>query len=120
LLAQRFAGRTFLETSLSTEGESQNVTAFAATGPGHRWAAALFNKTPEPVSIGVEGLPHAGYVSRLRLLAPAIDSRDGVTFGGQPIQPGSNFSPQPEPGPVFSRGSLIEQLPAYSAVVLES
>ena len=119
LLAQRFAGLTFLETSLSAQSESQNVTAFAAAGSGRHWALAIFNKGVAPVSITVDGLPQSPHISRLRLLGPAIDSRDGVTFGGQTIEPDRNFEPRRENGPTMSHGRVTELLPSYSAVVLE-
>ena len=119
LLAQRFAGRTFVQASLSQQSAAQNVTAFAAVGSDGRYALALFNKADAPVSIRVSGLANSRKPSILTLQAPAIDSQQGVTFGGQSLAPDQEFHARPEPGPAVTHRSLTCALKPYTAVIVE-
>src|SRR5580704_5227768 len=53
LLAQRFAGSTFVEASLTGQSDTQNVTAFAAKNGAHGLKLAIFNKAAAPVRINM-------------------------------------------------------------------
>ena len=120
LLAQRFAGSTFVEVSLSGQSDAQNVTAFAAKSGAHGFKLAIFNKAAAPVRINLSGLPFAGKAHAWWLKAPAIDSLDGVTFGGSRVGTDGAFRPRAE-GQVSvrdGRGSL--ELPGYSAAHIEA
>ncbi|HKN21896.1 MAG TPA: glycosyl hydrolase family 79 C-terminal domain-containing protein [Terracidiphilus sp.] len=119
LLAQRFAGSTFVEASLSGQSDAQNVTAFAARNGTHGLRLALFNKAVDPVRINITGLPAAGKARAWWLKAHAIDSLDGVTFGGSRIGADGAFQPRAEQVSFRNgRGSL--DLPGYSAAYIEA
>lgn len=119
LLAQRFAGRTFVQASLSQQDSAQNVTAFAAIDRGGRYSVALFNKAGAPVSVHIVGLTDSRRPSMLTLHAPAIDSQEGVTFGGQSLTPDGEFHARNEQGPPVTRRSLICNMKPYTAVLME-
>lgn len=119
LLAQRFAGSTLVEVSSSAQNDTQNLTAFAAKSGSRGFKLALFNKAAAPVRASVSGLRASHYPQVWWLKAPAIDSLDGVTFGGSRVQSDGTFHPRPE-GRIQvkdGRGSL--DLPGYSAAYIE-
>ena len=119
LLAQRFAGSSFVSSSLSAQSATQNVTGFAASA-GQNWKLAIFNKAPEPVSIQIDGLPHAKSKAHLTLMhGLAIDAKEGVTFGGSAVGPDGSFSPKPQLTVMMRRGTGVLALPAYTAAYIE-
>jgi len=119
LLAEHFAGNTFVSTSLSTQSAMQNVTGFAASA-GRNWKLALFNKAPDPVSISISGLPHTTAKADVTLMhGLAIDAKEGVTFGGSTVGPDGSFSPKPQLSITMHRGEGSLNLPAYTAAYIE-
>lgn len=120
MLAQQFAGSTFVEASLSAQNNTQNVTAFAAKNSSHGLKLAIFNKAAASVRINLKGLPDARHARVWWLKAPAIDSLDGVTFGGSRIGTDGAFHPRTEAQLkiVGGRGSL--DLPGYTAAYIEA
>jgi len=119
LLAERFAGSTFVQSTLSARTESQNITAFAARDAAHGWKAAIFNKADVPVTVKIEGLPASGTASIQWLQAPAIDSHDGVTFAGSAVGGSGEFHPQTQARVKIAHGSGTLDLPAYTAAFIE-
>lgn len=120
LLAARFAGKTFVETSISRQAPAQNLTAFAALGPADHYTVALFNKAAAPVTVRVGQLPHPGKTSVFKLRAPSIESQDGVTFGGESVHPNESFVAHAKPGSPVSNGVLMCTIDAYTAIVIEA
>jgi hypothetical protein len=120
LLAQRFAGSTFVEANLSGQSDVQNVTAFAAQNGSHAFKLAIFNKAAAPVRINMTGLPVAGKARAWWLKAPAIDSFEGVTFGGSRVGVDGAFHPRAEAQVKVSAGRGSLDLPGYSAAYIEA
>lgn len=119
LLAERFAGCSFVSSSLSPQSATQNVTGFAAC-TGQNWKLAIFNKAPDPVSIQVDGLPHAKARAHVTLMhGLAIDAKEGVTFGGSAVGPDGFFSPKPQLTVTMRHGRGVLALPAYTAAYIE-
>jgi len=118
LLAERFGGSTFVQSTLSTQTGVQNVTAFAAHD-GKRNKVALFNKAASPVSIRIEGMSGSS-ASVMWLKGPAIDSHDGVTFGGSTLGNAGTFDPKHEQTIKLKQGAGTLQIPAYTAAFLEA
>ena len=124
LLAERFAGSTFVNASLSAQAGGQNVTGFAALSGRNAgapsWKLALFNKATDPVNIQVAGLPHTGDKADVTLMhGLAIDAKEGVTFGGSSVDPDGSFSPKPQLAVTMQRGRTLLALPAYTAAYIE-
>jgi hypothetical protein len=119
LLAQRFAGSTFVEASLSGQSDAENVTAFAAKSGARGFKLAIFNKSAAPVRITIAGLPAARRAQVWWLKAPAIDSFDGVTFGGSRVQTDGAFQPRAEGEIKMRNGRASLELPGYSAACIE-
>jgi hypothetical protein len=121
LMAERFAGSTFVESNLSTQSDGQNVTAFAAQDTAHKATRlAIFNKAAAPVTVNLKGLPVANKASVQWLKAPAIDSHDGVTLGGSAVGPDGQFSPKNEASFKIAHNAATLQIPAYTAAYLET
>jgi hypothetical protein len=119
LLAQRFAGSRFVEASLSGQSDAQNVTAFAAKSSSRGFKLAIFNKAAAPVRINMTGLPVAGKARAWWLKAPAIDSLDGVAFGGSSIGTDGAFQPRAETQVSVRNSRASLDLPGYSAAYIE-
>ena len=120
LLAERFAGSTFVQADLSALTGNQNVTAFAAKASLGIWKLAIFNKAAEAQTIRLRGLPGSKDLSVEWLQAPAIDSHTGVTFGGSAVGPAGEFNPKAQAKVTIRHGGGTLQLPAYTAAYLES
>jgi hypothetical protein len=120
LLAQRFAGSTFVEASLSGQSDGENVTAFAAKDGSHGIKLAIFNKAAAPVRVNFTGLPVAGKARAWWLKAPAIDSLDGVTLGGSRVGTDGAFHPRAEAQVSVRDGRGSLDLPGYSAAYIEA
>lgn len=119
LLAQRFAGSTFVDAALSPQTPEQNVTAFAALN-GSRQQLAIFNKAAQPVTLALSGLGSAKSAKVCWLKGPAIDAHDGVTFGGSELGAQGDFHPQAQDS-VHLRGGRGELLVSgYTAAYLEA
>jgi hypothetical protein len=118
LLAQHFAGSTFVQSTLSAQTDPQNVTAFAAKS-ARGWKLAIFNKAAAPVNVKVNGLPAFKDGAIQWLQAPTIDSHDGVTLGGSIVGSAGQFSPKTQASIKFTHGSGTLQLPAYTAAYIE-
>lgn len=119
LLAQRFAGSTFVQVNLSSQTETQNVTAFAAKSASGAWKLAIFNKAAVDQTVKLSGLTAAKDLSAELLQAPAIDSHTGVTFAGSPIGSAGQFDPKTQAKVKMTHGSGSLHLPAYTAAYLE-
>lgn len=119
LLAERFAGATFIAASLSAQAETQNVTAFAAAS-GHEWKLAIFNKAATPVRLKITGIESAKSKAGVMLLqAPAIGSKDGVTFGGSSVAADGAFVPRNQATISLRHGKGAIDLPACTAAMVE-
>jgi hypothetical protein len=119
LLAENFAGATMTATTLSTQHESQNVTAFSALDRG-RVKLAVFNKASDPVTVKFEGAKSARDGKVFWLQAPRIDSKEGVTFGGAGVGPQGEFHPKAQASITFRHGAASLGMPGYSAVYVEA
>jgi hypothetical protein len=118
LLAERFAGSTFVEANLSEQSATQNVTAFAARASG-KFRLALFNKAATPQTVKLSGLGASVDASVEWLKAPAIDSHTGVTLGGSQVGPAGEVSPMPQTKIAIRHGGGRLELPPYSAAYIE-
>jgi hypothetical protein len=119
LLAENFAGATMTATTLSTQSETQNVTAFSALDHG-RVKLAVFNKAPDPMTVKFEGAKSARNGKIFWLQAPRIDSKEGVTFGGAAVGSQGEFHPNAQTPLAFGHGAASLKMPGYSAAYIEA
>jgi hypothetical protein len=119
LLAERFAGSTFIEATLSTQSPDQNVTAFAAADFAHKTRLAIFNKADAPVTVDLKGLPKFSKAFVQWLKAPSIDSHEGVMFGGSEVGSDGQFTPKTEETVKIAHNSATLSIPAYTAAYIE-
>jgi len=117
MLAQQFTERTLHRTTLEAQGA--NLTAYAAGGDGGRSLIAIFNKDARDVEV-ILSEPAGGFKRAAveRLAAPAIDSKEGVTFAGAAVGSDGQYHPQADERLSAHRGKLSVRVPAYSAALL--
>jgi hypothetical protein len=115
MLAQQFSGRTLRRTALAAQGV--NLTAYAAREEEGEALVALFNKDAREVEVvlSARGCKHATID---RLTAPAIDSKEGVTFQGAAVESNGAFHPRASETVRAHRSKLNLRLPAYSAALV--
>ena len=73
----------------------------------HGFKLAIFNKAAAPVRINMTGLPGFANGRAWWLKAPAIDSLDGVTFGGSRVDADGAFHPRAEARDKYQRWPRI-------------
>jgi hypothetical protein len=115
LLANQFAGGTMMRVDGAIEGA--NVTAYAAR---HRsgFKVALFNKDEaRAVDVKVRPPERVRTATAWRLLAPALDSTEGVTLAGAEIREGTWSPKQTEPV-AMEGGTARIRIPASSAALV--
>jgi hypothetical protein len=117
MLAQQFSGRTLRRTTLEAQGA--NLTAYAAREEKGEALAALFNKDAREVEVVLSAGPKGSKRATIeRLTAPAIDSKDGVTFQGAAVDSGGAFHPRAGEAVRAQGDKLSVRLPAYSAALV--
>jgi hypothetical protein len=117
MLAQEFAGRGLEGTTLKAKGA--NLTAYAAGGDGAPGLVAIFNKDARDAQVTLSGA--AGDFKRAvveRLVAPAIDSKEGVTLRGATVGGDGQFHPRAGEPLAAQGGKLSVRVPAYSAALI--
>jgi hypothetical protein len=88
LLASQFVRSTMVASNLSPS--IFNITAYAAKK--HRQLlVAIFNKDSAPVSVSIPSGAQKASISRLS--APSLDSKEQVTFAGNPVSPNGVWVP---------------------------
>lgn len=120
MLAERFAGSTFVEASLSAQTGDQNVTAFAARNGSRHWKLAIFNKAALPASLRLTGVNGPSSASIQWLQGPAIDSHTGIMLGGSTLGPSGEFAPKSQSTLSLKHGGATLTIPAYTAALIES
>jgi len=117
MLAQQFAGRTLLHTTLDAKGA--NLTAYAASAGDGKALVAIFNKDAQDAEVVIADRP--GRLTKgtvVRLAAAAVDSKTGVTFQGAEVSSEGNYHPQAGELMPILQGKLTVRVPAYSAVLV--
>jgi hypothetical protein len=120
MLAERFAGSTFVEASLSQQSGDQNVTAFAARNGSRNWKLAIFNKAASPANLRLSGIAGPSSASIQWLQGPAIDSHTGITLGGSTLGANGEFAPKSQATLKLKHGAATLTVPAYTAALIES
>jgi hypothetical protein len=117
MLAQQFAGRSLRRSTLDAQGA--NLTAYAAREEAGQGLVALFNKDAREVEVGLSAATGGFKRATIeRLAAPAIDSKEGVTFQGAAVESDGTFHPHTGEALKAQGGKLRVRLPGYSAALL--
>ena len=117
MLAQQFAGRSLLGTTLDAHGA--NVTAYAAAAEGATVLVAVLNKDSRDLEMLIAE-PPAGFKRATveSLEAPAIDAKDGVTLNGHAVTSAEQFQARLVESLKLKSDKLSVRIPAYSALLL--
>ena len=99
---------------LDAPGTAKNVTAYAFGNSGRVHSAVVINRDEKDARISVAELDMERGLSAMRLLAPAVGSKTGLTFAGGGVDANGKWSPiHSEQVPGFEIG-----VPGMSAVVV--
>ena len=117
MLAQEFAGHTLKKTTLEEQGG--NITAYAAgEGNGTR-LIAVFNKDERDAEVTIaDSAVGSRQATVVRLEAPAIDAKDGVTFEGSAVKGDGRFDPRAGELVKSRSGKVRVGVRAYSAALI--
>ena len=104
---------------LQTSSNADGIHAYA-TQQAKTTAVTLINKGASDASVRVyAGRPLAGRrASALRLLAPAVDAKTGVTLGGAQISAAGTWKAAKLENVAIGKGGLEVRLPAFSAAIV--
>ena len=98
--------------------DADNLSAYAAIHD-RRVAVTIINKdASQPAEVNIATAHHFASANALRLIAPSLESKEGVTFGGSSVTATGQWKPALiETLPTKARNCVVH-LPAASAVVL--
>ncbi|HEX4810149.1 MAG TPA: glycosyl hydrolase family 79 C-terminal domain-containing protein [Bryobacteraceae bacterium] len=107
------------QVALDCEAASENLTAYAVINDHKQLFVTIINKEPSrDADVSITAPEHFATPKALRLTAPSLDSKDGVTLGGSSVNPNGKWTAtRLEPLPVKSGQSGVH-VPAASAAIL--
>lgn len=111
------ASGDLIETRL--EAGEANLAAFATVKRGQQLCVTLINKEPSlEANVTIKPTLPFQHGSVLRLTAPSLESKPGVTFGGAAVQADGTWHAERGEEIRAANGSLVIRLPAASAAVV--
>lgn len=114
LLAQQFAGATFLSADVSADPD---LTTYSAR-TGNTILLALFNKDlSQSISVTAQKDGRCSKASMWRLSAPAVNATSHVTLGEAEIANDGSWHPRAEPLEIRNGEVRVELPPASAALV---
>jgi hypothetical protein len=96
------------------------IAAYAVTGDGGRLSITIINKETAldaNVRMTISSTFRSAQV--LRLTAPSLTAKDGVTLGGSPVSPDGRWAPRANEVLTTTGGKATVHVPAGSAAVLQ-
>lgn len=96
-----------------------NVKAYAVLGEDKRMSVTLINKeASRDVKVSIVGTQAFAGGSLLRLAAPSLESKGGVTLGGSEIAADGQWTASRREQLATRRGEWVISVPAASAALL--
>lgn len=118
MLAFAYAGRGE-KVAVDYDPGPVNLTAYATSQDQHRLAVAIINKdSSHDAEIELTFRQPLSRVSAMRLAAPSLESKQGVTFAGAHVAADGSWHPGKLQSIRLHEGSGKVHVPAASAVVL--
>jgi len=115
MLANAFAGTTLMQTELRSTANATGYAARARNG----YRVAIFNKDESRgLALSFRVPQKMKKVTAWRLLAPALDSIEGVTLAGAAVEPHGVWAPKTVEAIMVQDGVASLQVPAASAALL--
>jgi Glycosyl hydrolase family 79 C-terminal beta domain len=115
MLANQFAGATFVKSELRTDA---NATAYAAIVEG-QYRVAVFNKgASHAISVAIRLASAAKKATAWRLEGPSLDATEGVTLAGSSVGSHAQWAPKKIEQLIVENGAVSMRIPAASAVLL--
>lgn len=96
-----------------------NLTAYGVLGRDGAFHLVLINKdSASSINVRISGVGSYAHATVLRLTAPALDARTGITFGGRSVDPNGRWVPGPAGQVNRSGGVFSIEMPQASAAVI--
>ena len=115
MLLFAYAGRGSL---VPIRGRRTSLRAFAVRGAGDERRIVLVNKdTAKNAHVRIATTGQKATI--LRLAAPSVESKTGITFGGAPVDTNGNWAPRGTESVALQSDRLTVELPASSAAVVQ-
>ncbi len=120
LLAFSIAAQGHLVQTTS-DGDSSGIKAYAAQPREGPISITLINKTANNtgVSVNLDQHPEDSRATLIRLLAPNVDAKTGITLGGAQVTPAGMWKMAKAESLTLRAGQSRVRLPAFSAVILQ-
>ncbi len=97
-----------------------NLTAYAALSDRNRLSVVIINKDASgDADVIVAANEHFARASALRLIAPSLESTDGVTLGGSAVNPNGEWAPRLLERLALKGGECKVRVPAASAAIVK-
>jgi len=114
LLFKQAIGGEIVESHFDAGGA--NATAYAVRLPDNALGVAVFNKDVQnAIRVSINAGAPVQRAGLLRLAAPAIDAKTGVTFGGAAVSPEGAWAASQTETPEHTESGVAIDLPASSA-----
>jgi hypothetical protein len=104
---------------LNLTGNGVNLTSHATLGEDGTLRVALINKDlGNSARVGIDPGKRSGQASVMRLTAPSVDAKTGITLGGAGVASDGTWNPKPLETITARDGSFHIDVPAASAALL--
>lgn len=118
MLAFAYAGHG-QRVAVDLDAAGVNLTAYATLGSDKRLRVTVINKdASQHAEMRFAPGGTAAQVTALRLTAPSLESKSGVTLGGSPVSENGHWEPGRLEPVKMRQGCCDLQVPAGSAVIL--
>lgn len=106
--------------AIDCETAGANIAAYAVAGEDQSLSVTIVNKEASlDASVSLSISQNIGDGRVLRLSAPSLEAKDGVTLGGFPVSPDGSWNPQPTELLTSTAGRGTILVPAGSAAILK-
>lgn len=104
---------------VETRADGVNLTSHAVLGDDGMLRLALINKDlGKNASVGIKLVNRSSRATVMRLSAPSIDAKNGITLGGAGVASDGTWRPKPSEPITARAGEFVVDVPAASAAML--
>lgn len=119
MLLFQMAGAGKMVAIQPAEPSRVNISAHGVAGPDGRLRVLFINKSlTTPAQADVTAPPRYVKGELIRLVAPSVTAKEGITLAGAAVQSDGTWTPKPATALAVARGQMTVLLPAASAALV--